>query len=312
MILSQKNGCLLILIGITKMKTSNGIALIQTLLIVAILSILVLFIISSAKSQVEQAYQFNNKVEAQIRLHSAEAKILFDLLTRNKFELMSSNLIGDSPLWNFYGKSFDFNKNIKVLIQDQSGLLNLHFINQELLKKVLINKGLDDIESNQVVDILLDWQDLDSDERINGLEENTSNYTIRNGAIPSLADIKNIKSISPVIRNELIAIGTIYQTGALSILNAHEDILSALIQDDNALQLVLNAREKGELSLGMFTDLTGVNENDRQYFYTSNYLMIQLTAVVEGSKATKKIFLNLNPYAEGESLPFNVFKVVEY
>ena len=59
----------------------RGIALVQVLLIVAVVSILALYFTQSARQQVKNATMMVDKAQALVELNNAEASILFSLLT---------------------------------------------------------------------------------------------------------------------------------------------------------------------------------------------------------------------------------------
>jgi len=63
-----------------KKKNQQGIALIQVLLISAVLSVLALYLTSTAKDQVKVAQWSIDKAQALVNINSGEAQLLFSLL----------------------------------------------------------------------------------------------------------------------------------------------------------------------------------------------------------------------------------------
>lgn len=287
-------------------KSTRGIALIQVLLITAILSVLALFISQTAKEQVKQAQWINDKMQAQIELHSAESLLLFELLTKKNNKINDDSRIVNTI--NFYDQPFQINDKVTAKIQDQSSLIQLHYPKGDLLKKLLRSKALSENKIEVIIDSLLDWQDIDNIQRQNGAEADTygGDQLIRNGSVPSISDINHIKIIEPAIRQLIINNTTIYQTGTYSPINAPPDILNALT-NYNAVQQVVSLRKKGVLSNEQFSQITGIVETDDMYFYISNYLKIDLTAKVGESMANKTMFIHIKPYAQGNDKPINIF-----
>lgn len=291
----------------------KGIALIQVLLITAILSVLALYLSQTAKQQVKQAQWGNDKAQAQVNLHNAESLLLFELLANKKIKTVESefsideNSFSITSKWNFYDVPFMLDETV-IKIQDQSGLIQLHYPNKERLERFLLIIEPNPLNVASIIDTLLDWQDIDSIQRQNGAEAERYggiNF-IRDGAIPSIDDVNNISVIPDAIKEYIITNSTIYKTGAFSAYNAAPDILKSLV-GESAAQQVMSLRENNSITTDKFKEITGIKEDDTTYFYTSNYLRIDLHSMIGKSSANKQIYLQLNPYAEGQDKPFNVF-----
>lgn len=107
------------------MKSVNlqtGVALIQVLLIVAMILILVVQLSSQSKEQLEVAIKLKEKSQWLMKMDTELEEIKFDLLTTPRNQ--SSNT--QPRNWNFYGKSF-VRQGIIVTLQDESGLLSLAY-----------------------------------------------------------------------------------------------------------------------------------------------------------------------------------------
>jgi general secretion pathway protein K len=292
-------------------RSQHGLALIQILLFTAILSVLALYMTQTAKSQITQAQWGNDKTQAQVNIHSAESLLLFQLLTNRKgyAQAQGDNSEYDlTNVWNFYATPFVINNNVTAKIQDQSSLIQLQYPDAKLLKQLLINFAVSANDAEVLVDSLLDWQDLDNIQRQNGAE--VAAYggfeNIRNGAIPSIYDIKFLKTLSPVIFQRLLPNVTIHKFGTFSALNAPIDILQA-ITSKAAAEQVMQLRTNNALNTSNFKEITGIQEDEDTYLYTSNYLKINLVSEVGVSKASKTIFIELDPYVEGTNRPVNIF-----
>ena len=83
----------------------RGIALVQVLLIVAVLSILALYFTQSARQQVHNATLMVDKAQAYIELKNAQANILYALLTEQKDPEQTQNSQNQTLInkWNFHG-----------------------------------------------------------------------------------------------------------------------------------------------------------------------------------------------------------------
>ena len=139
----------------------RGVALIQVLLLTAILSMMALQFTLSSRQQVTIATDLQNKMQAEIKLRSLESKMLFTLLTLSKSDLdtrlAQENEIG--RLWNFYGKPFSVSESETVSIQDVNGLLSVYgTTNSFELQEFLVFLGIQTQEAKTIISNLGYWQ----------------------------------------------------------------------------------------------------------------------------------------------------------
>ncbi len=302
-------------------QKQQGIALIQVLLITAILSILAVYLTNTAKEQVKIAQWTNDKSQALVNLHSAEARLIFSLLTQRKIVTSQnnangkSNAVGDilgssvesiTQRWNFFAKPFYLSEQVMVAIQDQAGLVHAQYPDRDVLDKLFVEQGLGMVEVNELIDNLLDWQDLDSISRANGAETSAYAGLIRNGAIPDVHDFSFIKKITPELLELLLKTTTIYRQGPFNPTNVPTELLYALTNENVAKQVIL-LRENGQLTKTNFSQLTGIVEDDDTFFYPSNFLSIKLTSKVGESKVQKEMTIQVIPYAKADQSPINFF-----
>lgn len=285
----------------------KGVALIQVLLITAVLTILALYLTNTAREQVQVAQWAEDKATALVKLHSVESELIFTLLTKSKSpyinqdDLLGSNIHSN---WNFFGKAFYFDDYIKIKIQDNAGLINAHYPDKDRLVSLLNSYTNNLIESQTIFEQILDWQDLDQDVRAHGLEGN-QNYIVRNGNIPDLSDLYFLPSITLPILKILNENTTIHKQGYFNPTNSPEQLLSALTSSEVAKK-VIEMRENRILTKQNFTELTGIQETDDIFFYPSNTLGIVINSKVGESELTKEFTIKLFPYAIGNNLPVNV------
>ena len=110
------------------MKKNNGIALIQVLLITAIITVFALYLTQTSREQVQIAMWSQNKTQAYVNTHSAYSNVLFKLFTKQKVKVDNApeqNAI--ESRWNFHNTPFNVLSS-QVKIQDQAGKLSIHFI----------------------------------------------------------------------------------------------------------------------------------------------------------------------------------------
>ena len=296
----------------SKLQIQQGIALIQVLLISAVLSVLALFLTSTAKDQVKIAQWSDDKAQALVNLQSVESELLFTLLVNSKIKKITDHSVSQNSIvnnWNFFAKPFVIKnkakQQVRLIIQDQSALINAHFPDSKILKALISSQGYSVNEVNSIFDNLLDWQDLDSIPRINGNESLNALANIRNGAVPDLHDFGFVEKITPKLLNILVNNTTMYARGFFNPMYASKELLSA-ITNKKIAQQVIEMREKNQLTNRQFSQITGVVENEKTLFYPSNVLSIKLTGQVGKSSVNKNIIVELNPYANEYQQPINI------
>jgi general secretion pathway protein K len=257
----------------------------------------------TAKDQVTQAKWANDKAQALIDLHSEEAKVLFNLLTESKIATNKTDDINNmANHWNFYAKPFYVNSKVSIEIQDQAGLLHAHYPERQRFIRFLIHHGLSDKASNRLVDKLLDWQDLDSIPRNFGAESSAYSGIIRNGAVPSLYDFIHVQGVSDELLQLLLANTSINRRGYFNPMTAPNDLLSSVV-DGDIVNKVIALRDNGLLTKAIFSELTGIVQDNDIFFYPSNYLSIKLVSKVNESIVSKEIYVHISAYAKSTKSP---------
>jgi len=289
-------------------KNQKGIALIQVLLISAVLTVLALYLTTTVQSQIQIAQWSDDKSIALVALHSAEAEILYTLLVNSRVNSENTTNRNNNQIvnrWNFFAKKFLVNPIVEVRMQDQSALIHAHFPDQTVLKALITYLGNSAKEADTIYDNLLDWQDLDNIPRTNGYESLKYPLEIRNGAAPDIHDFSFVKNITPKLHRSLLENTTLYSKGFFNPMNATKVLLSAITNNEISNQII-ELRETKQLTSTSFSQLTGIIESDKVILYPSNILSIELKGNVGESVVRKKIIIELNPYANKYQSPVNI------
>ncbi|GAB0111510.1 general secretion pathway protein GspK [Pseudoalteromonas distincta] len=281
----------------------QGIALIQVLLITAILTVFALYFTKTARNQVEMAQWSTDRAKAEAVIHSAFAELTFTLFTNEK-EIIEQSESGTSitQKWNFFNKPFQINQYVTAKIQDQSGLLSLHFLDKELFVKFLTANNVELSRAEQIADHLLDWQDTDNIPRPLGAEQQVGN-AFRNGYIPDKTDIEHAIALTQKEKELIYNNTTIYFNGSLNPLTASKELI-ATFSDEFSAELFTTKRQQGEnFNQTSFKQLTGAQIIENMNFLPVNTLAISLTANVGQAVVTKQFVILLSRYAVGKTAP---------
>jgi len=285
------------------MNKVAGIALIQVLLITALLSVFALFLNQGAARHTHISSLAQQRAEAEVLLHSAKNELLFTLLTE---PLLYPSIDGDDSSqqvdnkkiqnkWNFHNQAFSLSKYVKVKIQDQSALLNINFMGSSRLVKLLTTAGVAQKRAVQITDTLLDWIDADNIPRDLGNDSFMSD-SIRNGKIIDITEIEKALVLTDKEKDLLYNNLSVFSRGDLNVMSASKELIASMSSPDKAA-LVTQLREQGKLSISNFKEYTGIEYQDGVRFVSSNRLGIQLFVHYQDISLSKNFIIKLSPYA---------------
>jgi general secretion pathway protein K len=279
-------------------KNSQGIALIQVLIISIILTMLGLYINQTVRSQIGIVTSMKESFELNLELENAESDLLHALLTQARYKKLDSTN-GLAQKWNFYGKPFLLNENTTVTIQDLSGVLSLNVIDNTLARNFFGVLGYSGHEVRTFLDSLADWKDKDDLKRLNGAESDYYSYIKKTG--PRNAYLQTVGEVENIRQGKLLTIAQWqrYFTTEISLsfnpLNAPALILKAFINNDAAYDAVLQQRNTNSLTAYSFYQLTSIEEDENILFVTGRVLKITILVQEQNNKLSKEFIVDLRP-----------------
>ena len=122
----------------------QGIALIQVLLISAIITVFVIYLSQTARSQITIAGQLNDRTIAAVAIHDAESLILFNMLTKQTMIQRSAIDDSENSMSNmayYHNQPIAINEQTVVHIQDLSGKLSAFSPEFSILSPLLLSQG---------------------------------------------------------------------------------------------------------------------------------------------------------------------------
>lgn len=270
----------------------RGVALIQVLLLTAILSMMALQFTLSSRQQVTIATDLQNKMQAEIKLRTLESRLLFTLLTLSKNDadraLLQEDEIG--RVWNFYGKPFAVSEVATVSIQDLNGLLSVYGANNsKQLEEFLVFLGKQPQEAKSIASNLTYWQGYDRDQFTTMDEAN-----VRGNYLLSVGELKNIDGIDEPLYQQLSPVVTTLQNLLFNPMTAPLPLLQAKLSPEIYSE-VADLRREGKLTRKRFSELTQIEEGDSITFVPGRRLQIELVVTVGGAVAKRRFIAYLRP-----------------
>ena len=149
----------------------RGVALIQVLLISAIISLLAIQFSYTARDQVEMTISLENRVKAQLKFHSVQAQLLFALIETEQTLFIEMPAYFDTfNTLSAHTEEITFEEGIKIQLRDSSSMLSFRFMEHPLWIPYLEALGYQEDEAQTIINDLKDLQDLDRTNAI-GLAE---------------------------------------------------------------------------------------------------------------------------------------------
>jgi len=185
-----------------------GIALILVLWIVSLLAV------------IAGNFAYGMRSEAQITrnlVSIAQARALANAgVQRAWFELAQP--AGEAQRWKPDGRVWAMtlaDGQVQVIIQDESGKIDINTASEALLKGLFLSVGLDDAQSVDLLDALVDWRDADPVRRPHGAEESeylAAGMTVMptNAPFETIDELRRVLGVSPEIFQRLVPSITVH------------------------------------------------------------------------------------------------------
>ncbi|CAH1568852.1 hypothetical protein [Vibrio rotiferianus] len=265
-------------------SNQSGVALLQVLLMSAVISVLALQMSYSAKDKVSIAQAIQDKVMAEVEVRTMESELLFALATQRWVkEPQQDNLLAQR--WNFYGRPFEYGDSGQISIQDNSGLISVFNGGDKNTIDRAFGKLLgDNHKARMARSALVEQQGFRQGSTQAGLVGQF--FQSRDEMLAALEKLG--------IPSDKAEMFTRIPYSAYLPLSAPDDSLRLWLPSRQA-EAVIEARNKGELTPDQFTQLTGLRKNDYMLFYPSGRFMIQIQVQKGEARALKKMFINVSP-----------------
>lgn len=301
----------------------TGIALIQVLLIAAIISVFALSMTQNARKQVAIAQMAKDRNKAEFNLNNAYQLLLLALVSESWEQNSGSpeveGLLSNIPYnWNFHNKAFNLSDSVVARIQDQSALLSLYLIDKSRMRAFFMANNISSQRADEIIAHIVDWQDADSiqtplgNERLINIMDDTNSLslplggdgTVRNGYISDISELNHILTLSTDEKRLIENNFTTYFFGDLNPLTASKEMLLTF-GDELTTQQLISLRENKALKQAQFKQLTSNSDEDLRY-YPANVFKIKLQTSANNVNIEREFVLAISPYASNGARPFTV------
>src|SRR5512136_892769 len=185
-------------------RDSKGVILIALLWILTALSVIALSFAREGFVEVSAARNARDLSDAYYIARAGINATIFQLLEK-KYTPRVQQLELDQPpdpidLGRVTGTFGD--GVFEVEIQDESGKINLNFVSEEQLRAVVQVVGIQQPDSDIIVDSIMDWRDVDTARRPNGAEDDYYQslpvpYKAKNNRIETVEELLLVRGVTP-------------------------------------------------------------------------------------------------------------------
>jgi general secretion pathway protein K len=280
----------------------QGIALIQVLVLSTILAVVMLSINHQARQHIKLASAVQQYTAANMALHSAEAEIIFTMLS-NLPMVLQNNADNNGTPWNFHGEPFLFN-DVMLNIQDTSGLISASSPNSRVLSQFTQHAIGSPQRGIEIAAALADWQDKNDVPQLDGAEQaDYPDIQVRNGPIQYNEEWLFLKGVTPQLYRQIAPLLTLFPQGVN--INQQPELLWRLHLPDAQIAELVRLRNAGELSPSVFQQLTGVTIDEFTEFSTGPGYRINFTVKNGDVRLSRELTLRLAPF---QKQPFDIYE----
>jgi len=276
----------------------RGIALVQVLLVTAIIMLLVMQLSLTAADQVKRAQALRDRSEASLYLHSREVAMLYTLLTE---PLLPGQETGNpyAASWNFYGEPFVVD-GLEFALQDQSGLMRFPVSGVSDFEKLLTTLGRGSTDARNIAGRLGHWLGI----TLPGSRQ-PGDAMMRGAAgdpVQYFGELKFIVGMDEQLYRQLAELMTLYPAPGFNPLTAPEPLLR-MRMPESALGPIIEARRIGELDQSRLWQIARIGTDETTLSFAGPGIGIRIAGAYRGAMLRRHSVVGVQPY-ERQPLAF--------
>lgn len=260
----------------------TGVALLQVLLLSAIVSLLAIRFTFTARDQVEIAESFDIKVQAQLAAYSTLNEVIFLQLSDSYEPRLreSSDMPSDLPspsILNRHGHPVSWREGVTVSMQDLNGLLPQIFPRHPLWQVLLERLSVPEADITNYLGVWADVQDSDRRNFVGGSEPRflPNGQVYLNGFAQNAKILESVFYDRPVLAEKLTSFSDVYAPFDSNVLNFPDPLLALLFEPQIAKEIIVN-RQDGFYEMSLNALLPEWYASDSIYIHGSNRMRIEV------------------------------------
>lgn len=256
----------------------QGMALIQVLLLVAMLSILLLLMVANTQQQQQQVLAIQSQLSEQFDLYSHANDLLFGLLTEPPEPVVESIASRTEPAkkhvwnpdWNFYAQAFSFKGGYgaaqhlsQARLTNLNSLINLQYTSYGLAR-LLRALGYRDAEADALARAVQEWQQPST--AVGAQLYSERSETLVTLPIQHGYELAFVPGWSEQLAQQVTPYVTVVGIGMLNEAYMPDNMLGILLSRSQA-DTIRQLRAEGRFSREQFSTLTGIEADEFRTLY---------------------------------------------
>ena len=270
--------------SVGKPGDQSGVALLQVLLISAVISVLAIRFSHTAQDHVQIAEDFDARIRAQLLASSVFHEVLVSELSDEMVRVDANYDVfagGRQPGYNRHGDAFLWRDSVRVSIQDYNGLLPMLYPRYFLWRELLENLNIDTDDINRHLGV---WEDIQDADGISWQGGDSEPATLQGGqAYPNQLAQNNLFlkwafADNPDLGRRLSSYSSLYPYAEINPLHMPSALLDDLFTQDLAGN-IKRVREDFSLSVAQRASIFPDRYTDGQLHF-SDSLAIKISVMV--------------------------------
>ena len=268
-----------------------GIALVQVLLVTAIIMLLVMALSLTAADQVKRAQALKDRSEASLYLHSREVAMLYTLLTESLLPGQeTSNPYAAS--WNFHGQPFVVD-GLEFTLQDQSGLMRFPVSGVSDFEKLLTTLGRGPTEARDIAGRLADWMGI---AQPGGRQADDAMMRGATGdPVQYFGELRFLAGMDEQLYRQLAELMTLYPTPGFNPLTAPAPLLRTRMPE-STLGAIIEARRNGELDQGSLWQIARIGMDETTLPFPGPGVGVRIAGEYRGITLRRRFVVGVQPH----------------
>lgn len=255
-----------------------GVALVQVLLMVAIMALIAIQFSRTATNQVNIAQDFKQRLEAELLLRTTRSRVLYQFFKLDSEQLSDKKVEGVD--WNLRDDPIFFSDHAEVKIQAISGLLSLNTAPPEMLTRLFRANGASEAKAQEIVASIGDWVDTDDSTRNYGAESryyrSVGMGAARNGPMQDISELQFVKGMDEALFEKTKTLVSIHSSGSFNPALAPVNTVKALFSEDVAQQII-NAQKQQQFTESVWRNIIGSRDLDYIDVHPRALFSVQVT-----------------------------------
>ena len=187
---------------VSSWPNNHGVALLVVLWIFIFLFVVAFDFASSVREEGMAAHRYAEEAEGYYLALAGFEQGLYELL-KQPAQAGQAAVPQGSDLFERDWKRGSLGEGVyEVRFVDEAGKINLNRANEDTLRRIFANLGVEEARRNILVDSILDWRDEDDLHRLSGAESDyylslSPPYTAKNGPFDAVEDLLWVRGVTP-------------------------------------------------------------------------------------------------------------------